>query len=685
MAAKHEQGGIGATPGVSGRRDTRPPAGARARGGAMLADTLPPQPLKALLAADDLNVFVLSADPELVATAQKAGGERYPVYTVDDWADLQAAVVAGRCGIALLDADLMGSKLVEAIATLERHANRVVTLVAADRVLAQGLMGFLSDRRIHRLLIKPATLGITRLLIESAVNRSQQLREPSVADVLDDIGIPGDPASRRTLHRAVTVVAALASAAAAVIWFSWRGASTPPVVKEPVVAHAEATADGRAGRGDGSDRFADLLHRAAQAFDAGRLAAPTGDNALDYCLTVLSLDPANTAAKERLATVIDALFEQAEAALLANSFDEASGALEGVRRADAGSSRLAFLEAQLQRAMAARTAAASSKAAADTRDRAAASRALTVPAAPSELDSMLVIAEARIARGALLDPAGDSAIEYIRRAAEINSDDAHVGRTRVALESALIEQARVALLAQDLGDATRLIAAAKELGASPEALTAVAIELEAAEQAESDRRHEQWLALASDRVQAGGLTDPAGESALDYLTKLQQEAPAFAGIGNAWDDWVSAMAERVRRAIAGHRFGDAEAALEQISRAPRGGAVAAPLRRQLDREQKQTEYLETAAPAGDLRLVAAAPPVYPPDAQRMNIEGWVELEFVVDRTGQPKDLTVVAAEPAGRFDQAAITAVAKYRYAPFESGGQVYERRVRLRVRFALN
>ena len=64
------------------------------------------------------------------------------------------------------------------------------------------------------------------------------------------------------------------------------------------------------------------------------------------------------------------------------------------------------------------------------------------------------------------------------------------------------------------------------------------------------------------------------------------------------------------------------------------------------------------------------------------IEGWVDLEFVVDRNGQPRNLAVVQASPPGRFDAAALAAVAQYRYVPFERDGRVYERRLRLRVRF---
>ena len=57
---------------------------------------------------------------------------------------------------------------------------------------------------------------------------------------------------------------------------------------------------------------------------------------------------------------------------------------------------------------------------------------------------------------------------------------------------------------------------------------------------------------------------------------------------------------------------------------------------------------------------------------------------LLDQQGQPRDLEVLAAEPPGRFDQAALEAVQAYRFVPFEQDGEVYERRAGVRIRFAL-
>jgi TonB family protein len=655
----------------------------------VLGDTLPPQPLKELLSAGGANLYVLSADAELADTVQRASGEQYPVFVVDDWRELLTAVETGHCGIALLDAEFVGADLIARITALETHADRLVLLVAADRAGAQELMGLLSDRRIHRLLIKPATLGITRLLVESAVNRCLQLRELASTPPAD-LAVRAFRRSslpRRVLGFAVVLLVLGGAVVAGLrLWpLAAHDASGAPhaTAVAPAAVPAEAA---KADVESATDRFTELLHRAAEALNAGRLAAPTGDNALDYYLTVLAADPDEPTANAQLANVVDALFAQAESALLADAPDAAAAALAGVRRADPTSSRLAFLEAQLERAKAARVAAQAAKAASAAREPVAEAPVQRAAAGPrSELDSLLVIATARLQRGQLLEPRGDSAVEYLNRAAEIDATNERVARVRSTLTAALLEAARTALSSADLDQATKLANAAHKLGADPEALAVLDVELVGAQNAVVERRHSNWLASAQARLRDGALTAPPGDNALEYLRRLQDEQPNFAGLAAAWDRWTGAVAAKVRQAADARDWATAEATLVNLEQSPRGAAVAAPLRDQIQTARQQERYLATAVPASELNLVEAPPATYPAEALRRNIEGWVDLEFVVDRTGRPRELKVLAADPMGRFEEAALAVVGTYRYMPFEEGGHVYERRVRLRIRFALN
>src|SRR5690606_19498369 len=74
-----------------------------------------------------------------------------------------------------------------ALIELERAARALVVLVAARREASQSLMALMSKRRIHRLMIKPAASGITRLLLESAVGRYLQLREQAPVVMVEDV------------------------------------------------------------------------------------------------------------------------------------------------------------------------------------------------------------------------------------------------------------------------------------------------------------------------------------------------------------------------------------------------------------------------------------------------------------------------------------------------------------------
>jgi TonB family protein len=649
------------------------------RGGG--ADTLPPMPLKSLLSAGGANLYVLSVDAELIDTVQRAGGEQYPVFDVPKFLELETAIAAHQCGIALLDADLLGAQLPARVAELDQYSSRLVILVAADRTTAQGLMGLLSERKIHRLLMKPAALGITRLLVESAVNRCIVLREAAAAQV----GERAPAAGARARPGARIPAWVLASAAVALLvgvgtivslsdWLRPAPADDAAVETAPPAAAPSVA-------GEPSQRFEALLTAADTAFREGRLAAPPADNALDHTLAILAADPAEPTARQQLALVSDALFAQAEAALLEDDYAGAADALAHVRRADPASARLVFLEAQLERAREASAAAATRAVRAPAP---AAAPPVPVDPARAELASLLTIAKARLERGALLAPAGDSAAEYVDRAARLAAGDEDVVALRAALAVELVAAARRALAEMDFTGASAAVGQARRFGADAGVLRELGAEVATARAARAAQQHSEWLALAERRRATGALIEPADDSAQHYLERLQSEAPSFAGLEGSWQAWGAAVAAEASGLIAARNWDGAEAQLAALEQAPQGGARAAPLRADLEHGRLQEQYLATAIPASELTLVKGAAPTYPPDAEQRGIEGWVDLEFVVDETGRPKDLRATAAEPPGRFETVASAAVAQYRFAPFERDGRVFERRVRVRVRFTL-
>jgi protein TonB len=67
-------------------------------------------------------------------------------------------------------------------------------------------------------------------------------------------------------------------------------------------------------------------------------------------------------------------------------------------------------------------------------------------------------------------------------------------------------------------------------------------------------------------------------------------------------------------------------------------------------------------------------PDYPQRALSRGIEGWVQVQFTITAAGTVKDAKVVDAEPKNIFDDAALRAIARWRYNPKVQEGVAVER-----------
>ncbi|MBY5991111.1 energy transducer TonB [Ferrimonas balearica] len=63
-------------------------------------------------------------------------------------------------------------------------------------------------------------------------------------------------------------------------------------------------------------------------------------------------------------------------------------------------------------------------------------------------------------------------------------------------------------------------------------------------------------------------------------------------------------------------------------------------------------------------------PAYPQRALRMRAEGYVVMEFTIDEQGRPRKISVLESEPVRLFDQAAMQALARWKYQPKMVDGQ---------------
>ena len=88
---------------------------------------------------------------------------------------------------------------------------------------------------------------------------------------------------------------------------------------------------------------------------------------------------------------------------------------------------------------------------------------------------------------------------------------------------------------------------------------------------------------------------------------------------------------------------------------------------------------------GDASPLVRVLPSYPPLAIRRGLEGRVLIAFTIEKDGSVQDARVVASEPNGIFDAAALEAVRQWRYAPkIVEGEPVEQRDQRISIPFRL-
>ncbi|SFU94846.1 energy transducer TonB [Halomonas korlensis] len=89
-----------------------------------------------------------------------------------------------------------------------------------------------------------------------------------------------------------------------------------------------------------------------------------------------------------------------------------------------------------------------------------------------------------------------------------------------------------------------------------------------------------------------------------------------------------------------------------------------------------SEAADVPVDVGRVTPTSQVPPEYPSRAQRRGMEGFVELEFVIQRDGRvdPESIRVVSANPRNIFDKAALDAVRQWRFDTAERLRQARQR-----------
>ncbi|MBT8137645.1 MAG: TonB family protein [Gammaproteobacteria bacterium] len=86
----------------------------------------------------------------------------------------------------------------------------------------------------------------------------------------------------------------------------------------------------------------------------------------------------------------------------------------------------------------------------------------------------------------------------------------------------------------------------------------------------------------------------------------------------------------------------------------------------------------------DLVPISSARPRYPRSAAAREIEGWVELIFVITGEGRVENIRILDARPRGIFEDAAVAAMSRWLYPPYRVDGKPVAREATQLFRFRL-
>jgi TonB family protein len=588
-------------------------------------------------ASDIVELVIFTRDEVFLQTLREAVGSARRLWHVPSADKVGDLLLAGQVGILVLDVQALSEPASAFVARIKLQFPELVVVVAGHREAEASLANLISGGTVYRFIHKPVSPGRAKLFVDAAVRKYTEHHKPFS---------PTPPPSALLENKRLLWGAGIAVLLAVAIGVLVMRQKAPP---GPETREA---------------------------------AAPLAPGPL----TGLS------EAQERLLAHI-------ESALLEDRLDEATTSIEAARRAGVDGNRIAYLTAQLAKSreqIKAAAAKAKSRSEARATDGAnpqpSASPSASQPSGPSvagapatsnSVTGLLSLAAERIKQGRLVEPETDSAVRYVKQALQIDPDGNGAQAAKQTLSIALLVEVHSAIDHREFGRANNLLDAAEGIVA-PANLDSNRQLLAAAHRQADAAAQDQLLKSALERLRQDRLVEPANDSAKYYLMTLRDVDPNNAGLATVTQELGLRLVTRARHALDLGQFDAARGALDEAASLGYSSAELNATRGQIDAAQSQQQLLANIIDAKQLTLMKSVNPVYPQKATAASTQGWVELDFTVGVNGTVSDVAVHAATPPGVFDQAALAALAQWRYQPVLRDGKPTPQRARIRIRFAL-
>ncbi len=266
-----------------------------------------------------VDVVVLSDEPELFDAIRDAIGERSPVWRARSAAETVDLLVAGRCGVLLIDLASVTVQPDLLVHQILAQFPDVVLCAAGLREDEPRLAHLVSEGLVYRYMHKPLSARRAGMFLQAAIRQHRAKREgpPQAALV-----IPDNVTTLPSRFEPLKWVFGAFAIALFVLLLSVFVDDRPPTSLE--VASAPTPAEPPAPVAAPLSRPANpVLSRARAALDAGRYEAPPGRNALDLYRAVVLAQPDNAEARAGLDSTLEHVLAMAHQALDQGHVEEA--------------------------------------------------------------------------------------------------------------------------------------------------------------------------------------------------------------------------------------------------------------------------------------------------------------------------------------------------------------------------
>jgi protein TonB len=634
------------------------------------------------------QLLALTQDRKLIGTLRQVADPAHEVYAAGSEIDLAGALMAHHTGVVVLDVAALATPAGQLAARLHAQFPDIVLIVAGGSEDQAAVAAQITNGSVHRFLHKPVSEQRVRLFVEAAWRR--------YAAGPDGTGTVTVLTARR--HRGAKWWLLPAGLAALIVPLVWVGLPAPLTPLRPAASAAPSAAPT-----GGDATLESLLVRADRALAAGQLVAPPGASAADLYREALGRNARDPRAVNGLEQTIDRLVSDAEGALQERRLQDAQALADQAHAISSEHPRVAFLMAQIG-AQRERLVLDKAQHAAATGNVAGALAVLDDAARGGRHSTLVEEARQQLAqqqvdervaeylrrgreallRGQLIEPPEQNARFLIEAARALAPGDAGVQQATKELLARLQAEAGKALTAGNPDQADSWTSAAAGAGAERADVAALRAEAQRLRGASKADSLAQLTLTFNERLAAGSITEPAADSAKFYLAQLLQADPAHPATQLARTAFDTRVLDEARGALRAQDYSGARRWLSEARAAGADpasiGAVDAAIGAAQDAAQRASSYV-SASSMTRTRYVA---PQFPPDASQRGIDGWVDLQFLVNTDGSVGELTIIAAQPVGIFEHAALDAVRHWHYQPVMRDGQAVTQRARVRVRFAM-